>query len=198
MKDKIYAELKKKYSDQLTSKFMESLSERLAESVKEESEIESVIDGLESSPISIKDVKSESTRYAHRMQQRVKELEALVQTQPPTPEPTLEQKPQTNPDYNALMQKIEILEKRESQREARAMLLERAKAKNIPAVLLDGIQVDSPDKVDETVNALYDKAQTLRQQMIQEGLVGEPPKKPSGGASSNQIADDIKNLSAKI
>ena len=189
MKDKIYAELKKKYSGQLTSKFMESLSERLAASVKEDSEIENVVNGLESSPINIKDIQAESDRRVATLQAKIEELEKKPTT--PAPEP-----PSANPDIAALMQKFETLEKRESQREARAMLLERAKAKNIPAVLLDGIQVDSPDRVDETVNALYDKAQTLRQQMIQEGLVGEPPKKPSGGANSNQTVDEVKNLSA--
>ena len=145
MKDKIYAELKKKYAGQLTSKFMESLSERLAESVKEESEIENVVNGLESSPINIKDIQAESDRRVAELQAKVKELENKpTPTQAPTQAPT-------NPDIAALMQKFESFEKRDSQREARAMLLERAKAKNIPAVLLDGIQVDSPEQVDVTV-----------------------------------------------
>lgn len=190
MKDKIYAELKKKYAGQLTSKFMESLSERLATSITEESEIENVVSGLESSPINIKDIQAESDRRVAELQAKLRDIENKPPA-PPTP-------PNPSPDISALMQKLDNLEKRESQREARAMLLERAKAKKIPEVLLDNIQVDSLEKVDETVNALYDKAQSLRQQMIQDGLVGEPPKKPSGGANSNQIADDIKNLSGKF
>lgn len=205
MKEKILAELKKKYTGQLTVKFMESLSERLADKVTKEEEIQGVIDELENSPIKITDLQSEGDRRASELQKTTKELQDEIKAlkekkdEPPKTNNGEPVKPDYDSEIKTLKQKLEGLEKLDKQREARAALKERAKEKKIPNVLIESIQVDSIDKVDEIVSEMEKKASTLRQELINQDLGGEPPKKSSGPAGNKeQVAEDIKSHPIKV
>lgn len=193
MKDKLVAELKKKYTGQLTSKFIESLAERLSEKVEKEEDIEGVISELEQSPIRVQDLQVEGDRRATDLKKQVEELQEKLK-QPPSP-------PKTDPprtDTSELEQKLADLERKWSQREARSALLEKAKEKRIPQVLLANVQVDDPAKVDEVLERLEEQSTALKQEMLKEGLVTEPPKKPQGGADdSKQTRDDIEKFKIK-
>ena len=198
MKDKILAELKAKYSGQLTSKFMESLSERLATKVTKEEDIQGVISELENSPIKITDLQTEGDRRATELQKRNKELQdeinALkVRTPEPPAEPPKPGAPDWAKDLQSLRSELDSMKKADQQRQARAALVERAKEKKIPSLLVDGVMVDSIDEVNEIVSKLEEKATALKQELINEGLAGKPPAKPSGVyGAKEQIANDIK------
>lgn len=193
MKDKLVAELKKKYTGQLTSKFIESLAERLSEKVEKEEDIEGVISELEQSPIRVQDLQVEGDRRATDLKKQVEELQEKLK-QPPSP-------PKADPprtDTSDLEQKLADLERKWNQREARSALLEKAKEKRIPQVLLANVQVDDPAKVDEVLERLEEQSTALKQEMLKEGLVTEPPKKPQGGADdSKQTRDDIERFKIK-
>lgn len=198
MKDKILAELKAKFSGQLTSKFMESLSERLAIKVTKEEDIQGVISELENSPIKITDLQVEGDRRATELQKRNKELQDEInalktKTPKTTAEPQTQDAPEWVKELQSLKSELDSLKKVDQQRQARAALVERAKEKKIPSLLVDGVTVDSIDDVDEIVSKLEEKATALKQELINEGLAGKPPAKPTGTfGAKEQIAQDIK------
>lgn len=191
MKEKLLAELKKKYTGQLTTKFMDSLAERLAAKVEKEEDIEGVISELDNSPIRVQDLQVEGDRRTSEMQAKIREMEEKLTK----PEPKPETKPET--PANAIEAKFAELEKKINQREARLALMERAKEKNIPSVLLSGVNIESADRVDEVLSDLEQKATKLKQEMIDQGLVSEPPKKPTGGVKDEQAKRDIEKYKIK-
>jgi len=194
MKEKLVAELKKKYAGQLTTKFIENLADRLSEKVEKEEDIEGVISELEQSPIRVQDLQAEGDRRATDLKKQIEELQDKIKqptkpTDPPKP-------PRT--DTSELEQKLADLERKWSQREARNSLIEKAKEKRIPQVLLNNVQVDDPEKVDEVLQRLEEQSSALKQEMIKEGLVTEPPKRPQGGADDKkQTRDDIEKFKIK-
>lgn len=204
MKEKILAELKAKFAGQLTAKFMESLSERLAVKVTKEEEIEGAIAELENSPIKITDLQSEGDRRATELQSKFQktkadleaELEELKTKKPGQDPPT---KQEGSDQIKALEDRLAAFEQKDKERELRATLTERAKAKNIPAALLKNVSITSVDDIDEAVSNLEKEAQEIRQAWINDGVVGEKPSKPDGGAGTDeQIKDDIEKYSKKI
>jgi len=193
MKEKILTELKKKYTGQLTTNYMESLSERLADKVTKEEDIQTVIADLENSPIKITDLQSEGDRRATELQNKLKTLQDELtslkdapKTDPPKPDDVSTQ-------LQAIKSELENFKKTEKQREARATLQERAKEKNIPKLLLDDVNVDSIDQIDDIVLKLEEKAIALKQELVNAQLKGEPPKKGDPqNLGQKQIIDDIK------
>ena len=189
MKDKIFAELKKKYAGQLTTKFIESLADRLSEKVEKEEDIEGVIGELEFSPIKVTDLQAEGDRRATEVSVKVKDLKEQIEKlkNPPKEEPKGEPNGEPKHDhYTELKKELDEIKKRESRRELLTKLTEKAKAKNIPQVLIDNTSIDIEDDVDEVLSGLEAKAKELKQQMISEGLVSEPPKRPSGGGGEDE------------
>jgi len=198
MKEKILTALKTKYKDLgFGEKAFEGVADYLAKTVTEEDKIETAIGGVETL---LKSFQSEGDRRASELQKTTKELQDEIKA---LKEKKAEPKEQGKPDYDSeiqtLKQKLEGLEKLDKQREARALLKERAKEKKIPNVLIENIQVDSIDKVDEIVSEMEKKASILRQELINQDLGGEPPKKSSGpGGNKEQIAEDIKSHPIKV
>jgi len=200
MKDKILTELKKKYSGQLTTKFMESLAERLAEKVTKEEEIQGVIDELEKSPIKITDLQAEGDRRATELQKTTQELQDEIKAlkeekaDPPSDDKKKGDQKDYDQEIKALQKKLEGLEKLNKQRDARATLKERAKEKKIPSVLYEELKVDSVDEVDNIVTKLEEKALALRQEIINESVKDKKPVMGSGPVGNKQqIIDDYKS-----
>ena len=206
MKEIILAELRKKYDGQATLKFLESLAERLAGSVKEEKDIQGVIDELEKSPITIGDLQAEGDRRATELQtkftktkseieaekQAIKDELDKLKVKPPGPDDRDDER------VKKLEDRLIAFEQKEKEREVRAVLEERAKAKKIPSQLYKRVQIKSVDEVDSIVADLEKEAQEIRQAWIEERVVGKPPER--GGelpGGDQQVIDDIKTFKIK-
>lgn len=185
-------ELKTKYAGQLTSKFVEQLADRLISKVEKEEDIKGVIDELEKSPIKITDLQQEGDRRASELTQKITEMRGELEKlkkPPKEPDPKKDDDP-----LEELREKLAEIERRDRVREVRSKLKERAKEKKIPSILIDGIDIDDEAKIDDTLTGLEAKAKELKQQMISEGLVTEPPKRPSErGGEDEEVASTIKN-----
>lgn len=189
MKEKLIAELKQKYTGQLTSKFIETLAERLIVKVEKEEDIEGVISELDNSPIRVQDLQVEGDRRATDLKKKIEELEARMKPNEPQDPP--EQEPnEPNIDFE---ERFKEYDKRLARREAMIELREKAKEAKIPSVLISDVQIDSPEQVDEVLEGLREKTSKIQKEMISASLVGEPPKKPTGGANSKeQVRKDIE------
>ncbi len=189
MKEKLIAELKTKYAGQLTTKFIESLAERLIVKVEKEEDIEGVISELDNSPIRVQDLQAEGDRRATDLNKKIQEMEERLKEKPKeSVEP-----PKDPPDTGDIDKRFAELEKKLSQRDAMITLRERAKEEKIPSVLLSGVQIEHPDKVEEVLEGLKTKTSQLQKEMIGANLVGEPPKKGTSGANNkDQVRRDIE------
>lgn len=202
MKEKIIAELKKKYAGQLTSKFMASLAERLSEKVEKEEDIEGVIGELESSVVKIGDIQTEGDRRVSELNAKLKEYERQVeelQAKPPEDKTIQDKVDITKLEgmIRSLQDKFDAKEKEALRDKARAMLLERVADKRIPKVLLDKVDVGSPDEVDEAIERLEEDHKLLRKEMGVD-LSQDPPRRgePNTG-SAKQIIDDLRTIKPK-
>jgi hypothetical protein len=198
MKEKILAELKKKYTGQLTMKFMESLAERLAVTITDEKDIEGEISKLDGLAIKITDIQAEGDRRAGELQTKLKELQDELKVLKEKPKPEIKDD-NVKSEIDAIKSELENFRKFNKQQQARALFIERAKEKKIPKLLYDGIEIDELEKVDEVVKSLEDKSNELRQEILNEKLKGEPSPQGNGVVSSTatQVIDDIKNFKIK-
>ncbi len=191
MIDKLKAELKTKYAGQLTSKFIDSLAERLSEKVEKEEDIQGVLSELEKSPIKISDLQAEGDRRATEVGAKLQELRSEMEKIKKAPKEPDPKKDEEDP-LKELREKLNEIERRDRVRDIKSKLTERAKEKKIPRVLIDSVDIDDESKIDEVIEGLATKAKELRQQMISDGLVTEPPKRPSaGGSDDEEITKDI-------
>jgi acid stress-induced BolA-like protein IbaG/YrbA len=191
MKEKILSSLKTKYKNLgFGDKSFDGVADYLAKTVKEETDIETAIDGVE--PL-LKVFQSESDRRATELQTKTKELQEQIETLKKV-KPGEEPKPDdVNTQIKALRDELEGLRKLDKQRGVQAKFTEQAKAKKIPSLLIEGVQVDSEDEIEGVLTKLEEKAKALKQELINEGLIDKPPARGSGAASSKeQIANDIK------
>ncbi len=202
MKEKILAELKKKYTGQLTSKFMTSLAERLAEKVEKEEDIEGAIGELESSVVKVGDIQTEGDRRVTELNAKLKEYEQRMQeieAKPPQVKTTQDKVDISHLEamVKELKDKFDAKEKEAQRDKARAMLLERVADKRIPKVLLDKVDVGSPDEVDEAIERLEADHKLLREEMGVD-LSQDPPRRgePNKG-SAKQIIEDLKTIKPK-
>lgn len=199
MKDQILAELKKKYTGQLTSKFMGSLAERLAEKVEKEEDIEGAVSELESSVVKIGDIQTEGDRRVSELTARIKEYEGKLkelEDKPPAAQTSQDKEDISNLEgmIKSLQNKFDQKEKEALRDKARATLLERVADKRIPKVLLDKVDVNSPDEVDEAIEKLEEDHKALRKEMGLD-LAQDPPRRGDPqAASAKQIIDDIKKF----
>jgi hypothetical protein len=197
MIDKLKAELKSKYTGQLTSKFIDSLAERLSEKVEKEEDIQGVLSELEKSPIKISDLQAEGDRRATEVGAKLQELRSEMEKLKKAPKEPEHEKDDEDP-LKELREKLNEIERRDRVREVKSKLTERAKEKKIPRFLIDTADIDDESKIDEVIEGLESKAKELKQQMISEGLVTEPPKRPSsGGGDDEEIVSTIKSNPVK-
>lgn len=202
------AELEKKYTGQLTKKFMENLADRLAVKVKEEKDIEGAIAELENSPIRVTDLQSEGDRRATELQTKFQQTKAEIEADKNKIKEELERLKEKPPGSDnkgdddkikKLEERLATFEQRETEREIKSQLVEKAKEKKIPPALYKNLKIESVDEIDQVVNDLEKEAQEIKQAWINEGVVQKSPSKGDGGASGNeQIEDDIKTFSKGI
>ena len=202
MKKQILVELKKKYAGQLTSKFMESLAERLAEKVEKEEDIEGAIGELEGSVVKIGDIQTEGDRRVTELNAKLKEYEKRMEeleSKPPE-DKTIQDKVDISKlegMIQDLQGKFDAKEKEALKDKARAMLLERVADKRIPKVLLDKVDISSPDEVDAAIEQLEDDHQHLKKEMGVD-LSQDPPRRgePNTGGAK-QVIEDLKTIKPK-
>lgn len=196
MKEKILAELKKKYAGQLTQSFMENLADRLAEKVTKEEEIQGVIDELDKLPIKIKDLQAEGDRRATELQksskQKVEELEAEIQKIK-----GLKKDEPLEKDYDkeiqALKQQIDDLSSTNKKERAVSKLREMAKSKKISSVLVDSVSIDDESKIDEVIKVLEEKQLKIKQEMIDSGEhIGTPRASNPTLLGDSSVKESIK------
>ncbi len=205
MKEKILAELRKKYEGQATLKFLESLAERLAEKVKEEKDIQGAISELENSPIRVTDLQSEGDRRATELQAKFTKTKSEIEAEKARIEEELNKlkEPGTKKPDDDQIKKLEdrlaAFELKEAKREIRNTLAERAKLKSIPPALYKHVTVNSLDEIDGVVADLEKEAQDIKQAWINDGVVSKAPSKPDGKPGDNeQIKSDIETFSKNI
>ena len=186
-------ELKTKYAGQLSSKFVEQLADRLISKVEKEEDIKGVIDELEKSPIKVMDLQAEGDRRASELTQKITDMRGELEKLKKAPKETEPPKKDADDPLKELREKLAEIERRDRGREVKSKLKERAKDKKIPSILLDSIDIDDEAKIDDVLTGLEAKAKELKQQMISEGLVTEPPKRPSsGGSDDEEVKEAIK------
>jgi len=198
MKEKILAELKKKYEGKLTVKFMESLADRLLAKVTEESQIEGAINELDNSLIKITDLQAEGDRRATEFQNKVKEMQETIEKLKQPKEPQKPTEPNTNPNWEELQRRLDAMENAQKTQLVMAKFNEKAKDKKIPLSVLEGITLKDEGDIDAAIEKAEKKFLALKQEMLNEGLVIEAPKKPTGGAKDEKILNDIKEGSKSI
>jgi hypothetical protein len=203
MKEKLLAELKKKYTGQLTVKYMEALAERLEPKVKDEKDIEGVINELENLPIKITDLQAEGDRRATDEQKRAQAQAAQLQTQIDELKKAKidEPRPTGGGAYdlqiNELKKQLTDLQHFTKKQTATSMLREVAGKKKIMSSLLEGVEIDDVSKVDEVIEKLEAKQTAIRQEFINTELGGEAPKKSTAKATNEQIRSDIEKYKIK-
>ena len=189
-------ELKTKYAGQLSSKFVEQLADRLISKVEKEEDIKGVIDELEKSPIKIMDLQAEGDRRASELTQKITDMRGELEKLKKAPKEAEPKKDADDP-LKELREKLAEIERRDRVREVKSKLKERAKEKKIPSILLDSIDIDDEAKIDDVLTGLEAKAKELKQQMISEGLVTEPPMRSSSRGNDEAITEDIKKHKIK-
>jgi hypothetical protein len=194
MKAEILATLKTKYKDLgFSEKTLDGVAEYLSQTVKEKEQINAATTGIDSL---LRVFQSENDRRASELQTTITELQKQIDSKKEEKGGAGEQKP--NPDISQqitdLRSELESLRLENKKKEVRAVFLERAKAKKIPQILINSANVEDESKIDEVISDLETKANELKQELINEGLGGNPPARGSGAAGAKeQIIDDIKN-----
>lgn len=208
MKEKILAELRKKYEGQATTKFLENLAERLASKVEKEEDIQGVLDELEKSPITVGDLQAEGDRRATELQTKFTKTKSEIEAEKQAIKDELEglknkapgpKKEKDDDRVKQLEDRLLAFEQKEKEREVRGELESRAKAKRIPSALVKRVKIESVDEIDNVISDLEKEAQEIRQAWINEGVVGKAPGKSDGDPGNDeQIKSDIEEYSKNI
>lgn len=211
MREKIIAELEKKYTGRLSKKLIDEIAERLSTKVKDEQEIEGVIKSeLEESTIKISDLQSEGDRRATELQTKFTRTKSEIEAEKAKIKDELEElknkapgpKKDNDKDDDRVKQledRLLAFEQKEKEREVRGELETRAKAKKIPSALVKRVKIESVDEIDNVISDLEKESQEIRQAWINEGVVGKAPGKSDSDPDDNeQIISDIKEHSKNI
>lgn len=197
MKEKILIELKKKYSG-LSNELLGHIATSMATKVTADDQIQGAIDELDKMPISIPD-------YAAFLQ---KDGDKRVSEATRTHEQTLRSKydfkekgsGHANDDAKddviktqlaTLLKKIDELEKKGEQQALHTEFMSKLSKRKIPAAFAKGRTVESAEQIDSLLDEIEADYNTVKQEMVNEGLGGnEPPAGSSGGGSKVKPASD--------
>lgn len=196
MRDKILAELRKKYPG-LAANVLGLLAEKLEPTTTEESQIEAAVAGLENVPIKPADYAAFLQKESDR---RVTEA---LKKKPAEPTPTPQQKEEEPGDANsalakqvaALMAKLEGLEKKETQKTVTEQLHAKLKEKKIPLHFAKNI--DSLDELDAAIEHAEKAYTEVKQELINDGLIASNGK-PGGGTGGDQGTKSKEAAAADI
>ncbi|WP_343302855.1 hypothetical protein AAHN97_15015 [Chitinophaga niabensis] len=208
LKEKILAELKKKYSG-LSNEFLGFLAEKMAVKTTEESQIEGAISELEKSPISVTDLAAEfqkegdrrATGASNKKEAELKEKYNLVEKKAEPPKPPTPPNPEPGKEGNTEIAELKTmvleLSKTLAEKDAKATkdsLFAKLKGKNpekkIPDMFFEGKVVEKEEDIDK-VYADVEAAYTAAKQHFIDLSMSESSK-PLGGAGAN--GDQVSSL----
>jgi hypothetical protein len=194
LKDKILAELRKKYPG-LAANVLGLLAEKLEPTVSEESQIEAAVTALENSPIKPAD-------YAQFVQKEGdrRVTEALKKTPPKTDPPKNDPPKPADPNdpLAQLLQEVtkgtakrEQLEKREGQKTVTEQFHAKLTEKKIPISLAKIVNPESADQLDEALATVEAEWNTMKQDLTNQGLLTSLPK--PGGIGTPGVVEQKKD-----
>ena len=180
MKEKILAELRKKYPG-LHASVLGLLAEKLEPTVTEDNQIEAAVTALETQPIKPADYAALLQKEGDR---RV--TEALKKkVDPPAPK---KEEDHTPPDdsavgkqLQAVMAKLEALEKKENHKAVSEKFYAKLKEKKIPLQFAAGVSYESADDLEAAIQSAEKNFLDVKQEMINQGLVSGLGKPAGGG-----------------
>lgn len=195
MKEKILAELKKKYSG-LSNELLGLIADRMALKITAEDQIQGGITELENSPISISD-------YANFLQ---REGDRRVSEATKTHERTLREKfefkekaepgPMPTPGNDDVKKQLELLNKKlqdMEQKEQKQLLqdkfIKKLTEKKIPLAFARGRVVESEDQIDAIVSEAENDFNEVKQSAVNEGLATNTLPIGSNGRKDDVDAD---------
>ncbi len=193
MKEKLLAELKKKFAGQATAKFLEQLSERLIGKVVKDEDVEVVINELENSPISIADLQSEGDRRVTEAQVKWRKPNDPPTPDPPKPDPT---ETALEAQLKKLSEKLERLEKQEVSKSFHERLTAKMKEAKIPEGLAQGVSSD--EDLETAFEAVKNRYEEIRSHMVKEGVIVAMPRQGDPVNEDTLTKSDIENLSKKF
>jgi hypothetical protein len=216
MRDKILAELKKKYPG-LPTKLLEQIATKLAKTVTEESAIEGAISELNNSPLSLTDFAAQLQAEADRRVTEARnkwnlehpsEIEEETET-----ETEIETKPKPGKKkksdpvlevLNEMRAEIKALKDEKNQttlaEKLNATLKDKLKDKKpIPALFVSKYKVDKAEDVDTVADTIINEYTALQQEMNNGAIKGSggAPQGGSSGTGANETDQAIKKFFAK-
>lgn len=198
MKEKILSALKTKYQNLgFSEKAFGGVADYLAATVTEETQIETATGGVEAL---LKAFQGDiDARVTTALAKQKLELERKPADPPKSPDPPKDDVP---PWAKAMMEKLETFEKKEHQAAITAKLTAKLKEKGVTESFLKhaNLAVTSEAEID-TVAATVEKDWVeFKQDLINQGLFVETPKKPAGpgkeGEDLGKIIAERRNSGA--
>lgn len=188
MKEKILAELKKKFAG-LSNEFLLFLAAKMEAKVTEEAQIEGVITELNNFPVSVTDLAAEfqregdrrATGAAQKRESELKEKYDLTEKKKPTDTPA-DPKPNEgggNSELAEVKAQLAVLTEKltkQEQQNTREGLLGRLKAKvaeknkSIPETFLANKVVEKEEDLDRIADEVVSDYNTVRQHFLNSGL----------------------------
>lgn len=197
MKEKILQLLRAKFSG-THNVVLDRVADHLSQTVKEESELETAIAGVEPLVKSFSEVlQSETDRRVTDAQKKAidtfRQKHGLDENGKPIQEPNPEPPgggnptPPQNTELKKLQERLEAFEKKEKQGELMNSLKGKLKEKKIPESFIKGRTVESEDQIDNVLKEIETDFAGVKQHFINEGVLTEKPADPLGGGDK---ADD--------
>jgi len=195
MKEKILQLLRAKFQG-THNVVLDRVADHLSQTVKDESELETAIAGVEPLVKSFSEVlQSETDRRVTDAQKKAidnfRQKHGLDENGKPIQDPDFEKKDDPTPPQNAelkkLQERLEAFEKKEKQGELMNSLKGKLKEKKIPESFIKGRTVESEDQIDTVLKEIETDFAGVKQHFINEGVLTEKPADPLGGGDK---ADD--------
>ncbi len=196
MKEKILQQLRAKFTG-TPNVVLDRVADHLSQTVKEESELETAIAGVEPLVKSFSEVlQSETDRRVTDAQKKAidtfRQKHGLDENGKPIHEPNPDPNPRggdnkTSEELKKLQERLEAFEKKEKQLELMNSLKGKLKEKKIPEAFIKGRTVESEDQIDNVLKEIETDFNGVKQHFINEGVLTEKPGDPLGGGDK---ADD--------
>lgn len=196
MKEKIFAELKKKFSG-LQSEFLGFLAAQLVANVTEENQIEGAITELDKI-LPIKDqaafFQSESDRRVTSAEKTLRDKYDFKEKGSPDPDP--KDKPGTNDEYEkrmaAMDAKILELENREAKQKLNDSFIKKLSDEKIPLSFARGHVIEKPEDIETAFTQASQEYASLKQDFINQGFSQETEPVIGGQRDKDGVSTAVK------
>ncbi len=190
MKEKILQILRTKFQG-THAIVLDRVADHLSQTVKEESEIETVIAGVEPLVKSFSEIlQSETDRRATEAQktalENFRKKHGLDEDGKPIQQPSSPKggDDKTKKELDEMKARLEAFEKKEKAGELMNSLKSKLKEKKIPESFIKGRTIESEDQIDSVLTEIETDYNGVKQHLINEGVMSETPKDPIGGADN--------------